>query len=128
MINFGHVFASFFQKVVAVAQKALVEAKALEQKAVANIPAVQAGIQTVENAAPEIEAVTAAIPTYGALALPFENVLFALMGEFAKVLAAGGDAAAKYFADAGMDIKVIQTVQEVVKTEAPQIAALVAAK
>lgn len=117
MLNIAKVFAAFYQKVTAVAKVV-----------VADIPKVEAGITKVESAAPIVEAVTAAIPTYGPLAVTFEQVGFMVLGELSQVLAAGGAAAADKLVNAGLDINVIQTVQHVYQTEAPQIAALAAAK
>jgi len=89
MITFksvGHFFATVFQKVVA------------------DVPKVEASASTVE-------AVTAAIPTYGPLAVPVEKAGYAILGEIASVLTAGGTAAEAKLADAGLDVNVIATVK-----------------
>jgi hypothetical protein len=89
MINFksvGHFFATVFEKVLA------------------DIPKVEATASTVE-------AVTAAIPTFGPLALPIEKAGYAVLGELASVLTAGGAAAEAKLADAGLDTNVIATVK-----------------
>jgi hypothetical protein len=97
----GHFFATVFQKVVAV------------------IPKVEATEGTVE-------AVTAKIPVYGTLALPIEKLGYAALGELASVLNAGGDAAKAKLADAGLDINVITTVEDLLKS-VPQFSALISA-
>lgn len=104
MISFksvGHFFATVFQKVVA------------------DIPKVQATASTVE-------AVTAVIPTYGPIAVPIEKAGYAVLGELAAVLTAGGDAAKSKLADAGLDTNVITTVEDLLKS-VPQFVALVKA-
>lgn len=94
----GHFFATVFQKVVAV------------------LPKIEATEGTVET-------VTAQVPVYGALALPIEKLGYAALGELANVLNAGGDAARAKLNDAGLDIKVITSVEDLLKT-VPQFAAL----
>jgi hypothetical protein len=92
MIHFksvGHFFATVFEKVLA------------------DIPKVEATASTVE-------AVTAAIPTYGPLAVPIEQAGYAVLGELASVLTAGGAAAEAKLADAGLDTNVITTVKALV--------------
>ena len=85
----GHWFATFFKA------------------AVVTIPKIEAAQGTVET-------VTKLIPTYGPLLTTLEDAGYMVLGELASVLTAGGSAAATKFADAGLDIKVIQTVQAVV--------------
>lgn len=102
MITFksvGHLFATAFQKVVAV------------------IPKIQQTEQTVE-------AVTAKVPVYGPLALPIEKAGYAVLGELAAALTAGGDAAKAKLSDAGLDINVITTVEAILK-DIPQLVALI---
>lgn len=94
----GHFFATVFQKVVAV------------------LPAVEKTEGTVET-------VTAQVPVYGPLAVTVEKAGYAVLGELAAVLNAGGAATAAKLNDAGLDIKVIQTVQALVAS-VPQFAAL----
>lgn len=96
--SIGHFFATVFQKVVAA------------------IPAVQKTEATVE-------AVTAKIPVYGPLAVTVEQAGYAVLGELAAVLNAGGAAVSAKLNDAGLDIKVIQTVQDLIAS-VPQFAAL----
>ena len=101
MITFksvGHFFATIFQKVLAV------------------IPNVEATASTVET-------VTAAVPVYGPLAVPIEKAGYAVLGELASVLTAGGAAAEAKLADAGLDTNVIATVKALVAS-IPQFVAL----
>lgn len=101
MITFksvGHFFATAYQKVVAA------------------LPKIEATEGTVET-------VTAAIPVFGPMALPFEKIGFAVLGELSAVLTAGGAAAKAKLADAGLDINVITTVEDLVKS-IPEITAL----
>jgi len=103
--SLGHFFATVIQKVVAV------------------VPKIEAGIQAVEGTAPIVEAVTKEIPVYGPLAVPIEKAGFAVLGELAAVLVAGGAAAEAKLADAGLDINVIATVKAVL-ADIPQVVAL----
>lgn len=48
---------------------------------------------TIQSAAPAIEGVTAAIPVYGPLGLTIEKSAFAVLGEVAAFINAGGAAA-----------------------------------
>ena len=108
MITFksvGHFFATAFQKVVAA------------------VPKVESGIQTVENAAPTVEAVTAVVPVFGPLAVPVEKAGFAALGELAAVLTASGDAGKQNLQDAGLDINVIATFEDLLKS-IPQLVTL----
>jgi len=101
MITFnsvGHFFATVYQKVVA------------------EIPKVQATETTVE-------AVTAKVPVYGAIALPIEKLSYAILGEVAAVLNAGGAATKAKLADSGLDIQVLSAIETLVASE-PQIAAI----
>ena len=99
--SLGHMFATGFQKVLAV------------------LPKIEATEKTVET-------VSAEVPTYGPLLLTAEKAGYAALGELAAVLNAGGAAASAKLADAGLDINVIQTVEALVKA-LPQIAALASA-
>jgi hypothetical protein len=94
----GHFFATLYQKVVAV------------------LPSIQKTEATVE-------AVTAKVPVYGPLAVTIEQAGYAVLGELSAVLNAGGAAVEAKLNDAGLDIKVIQTVQAIVAS-VPQFAAL----
>jgi hypothetical protein len=96
--SFGHFFATAFEKVVAV------------------LPKIEATETTVET-------VTAKVPVYGPLALPLEKAGYAVLGELAAVLNAGGAAAKAKLNDAGLDINVIQTVEALIAA-IPQIATL----
>lgn len=101
MITFksvGHFFATAYQKVVAV------------------LPKIEATETTVEK-------VTAEIPTFGPLALTVEKAGYAVLGELSAVLTAGGAAAKAKLADAGLDEKVIATVEDLIKG-IPQIATM----
>lgn len=97
--SIGHFFATVFQKALTI------------------IPKVQATEVTVET-------VTATIPVYGPMALPIEKAGYAILGELAAVLHAGGAAASAKLADAGLDSTVIATVQDLLKS-IPQFTALV---
>src|SRR5579859_5477327 len=90
----GHFFATVIQKV---------------------IPAIQKTEGTVET-------VTAAVHTYGPMALTAERAAYAVLGELAAVLNAGGAAASTKLADAGLDVKVIQTVESLLSS-LPQFSA-----
>lgn len=94
--SIGHFFATVFQKALPIL----------------------AGIQKTETA---VEAVTNAV--YGPLAVSAEKAAYALMGEVAAALTAGGDAVKAKLTDAGLDIKVIETV-EAVLASVPQFVAL----
>jgi hypothetical protein len=105
MINFksaGHFLATVFQKVVADLPK----------------------IQKTESV---VETVTAAIPVYGPLAVPIEQAGYAVLGELAAVLTAGGAAAESKLADAGLDVAVIATVKDLVSKGIPSLAHLLKA-
>lgn len=82
----GHFFATVYEKVVA------------------EIPKIEATATTVET-------VSAKVPVYGPLAVPVEKAGYAVLGELAAVLNAGGDAAKSKLADAGLDSNVIATVE-----------------
>lgn len=95
----GHLFATAYSKIVSV------------------LPKIEATETTVET-------VTAKVPVYGTLALPVEKLAYAALGEFAAVLHAGSDAAKAKLSDAGLDITVINAVEELLK-DSPQLIALV---
>lgn len=67
-------------------------------------------IPKIEGTATTVEMVTAAT-TFGPLALPIEKAGYAILGEVASVLNAGGAAASQKLSDAGLDITVIQTIE-----------------
>jgi hypothetical protein len=94
----GHFFATVYQKVVAV------------------LPKIEATEQTVE-------AVSAKVPVYGPLSVTIEEAGYAVLGELSAVLNAGGAAAKAKLADAGLDEKVIATVEALVAS-VPQVASL----
>jgi len=105
MITFksvGHFFATVFQKVVA------------------DLPKVQATEGVVET-------VSAAIPVYGPLAVPIEKAGYAVLGELAAVLTAGGAAAEAKLADAGLDTNVIATVKDLASKGIPSLLSLIKA-
>jgi hypothetical protein len=81
---------------------------------VAAIPKVEADIVKVEGTAAVVEKVTSAIPTYGPLAVTLEQAGYAVLGELASVLTAGGSAAEAKLSDAGLDTNVISTVKALV--------------
>lgn len=96
----GHFFATVFQKALSI------------------IPA-------IEKTAATVETVTSAVPTYGPLAVPVEKAAYAVLGEIAAVLNAGGAAASTKLADAGMDINVINTVEDLLKNGIPAFVDLI---
>lgn len=101
MITFksvGHFFAKFYKAIAG------------------DVPAILA-------TEPTVEAVTAKIPVYGPLALTIEDAGYAVLGELSALLNAGDAAVEAKLADAGLDIKVIDTVKAIV-AGAPQIAAV----
>ena len=51
------------------------------------------------------------IPVYGPLAVTVEKAGYAVLGELASVLTAGGAAAEAKLADAGLDVNVVATVK-----------------
>src|SRR5579859_5197976 len=87
---------------------------------------IQKVIPAVQKTEGVVETVTAAVPTYGPLALPVEKAAYAVLGELAAVLNAGGAAASTKLSDAGLDINVIKTVESLLSS-LPQFAALVKA-
>ncbi len=87
--SLGHFFASVFQKVLAV-DKAVVATE------------------------PVVEGKTSLVPVYGPLALPIEKAAYAVLGEIAAAITAGGAAAESHLTNAGVDQKVIDTVKAVV--------------
>ncbi len=89
MITFkslGHFFATVFEKVLSV------------------LPKIQATASTVQT-------VSATIPVYGPLAVTVEKAGYAVLGELASVLTAGGAAVEAKLADAGLDVNVVATVK-----------------
>lgn len=93
----GHFFATVFQKALSI------------------IPKIEATASTVET-------VSAAVPVYGPLAVPVEKAAYAALGELAAVLNAGGSAASTKLADAGLDINVITTIEDLLKNSTAFIA------
>lgn len=85
--------------------------------------AVVAEIPKIEATATTVETVTAAIPTYGPLAVTVEQAGYAVLGELSAALNAGGAAVEAKLADAGLDINVISTVKAIVAS-VPGLAAL----
>jgi len=100
--SIGHFLATVFQKALPVIQ----------------------GIQKTEGV---VETVTAAVPTYGPLAVPAEKLAYAVLGEIAAVLTASDAAGKAKLQDAGLDINVIQSVEALIAS-LPQFTALVAPK
>ncbi|HKD60532.1 MAG TPA: hypothetical protein VKB47_08730 [Terracidiphilus sp.] len=96
--NLGH----FFAKIVA-------DIKAYE-------PKVESALQTAENAAPVVEAVSAGIPTYGPALVTAEKAGEMVLGSVLAALHAGDAAAAAKLADAGLDETAIQTAIAVYNT------------
>ena len=96
--SIGHFFATFFSKA-------------------------EAFLPRVESTATVVEAVTAALPVYGPLALTVEKAAYAVLGEVASVLNAADAAGRAKLADAGLDISVIETIEALVAA-VPQVAAL----
>lgn len=86
--SLGHFFASIAKKVLAV------NAVAQKDKA------------TIEGA-------TAVIPVYGPFAVGIEDAAFAVLGEVAACITAGGAAAEQHLANAGLDANVIATAKAV---------------
>jgi hypothetical protein len=76
--------------------------------------------------APVVEAVTAAVPVYGPLAVPIEKAGVMALGAIVGVLHALGAAAEAKLLDAGLDITAIQTAQDVYTKLPGQIKTLVA--
>ena len=98
--SIGHFFATFFGGVLKVADVAA-------------------------KAAPVIEGVTALIPVYGPLALTIEKAGEAALGELSAVINSGSAAAKQHLTDAGLDAKVIATIEDILKQH-PNVAALAA--
>lgn len=86
--SLGHFFASIAQKILSVNA-------------------------TVQKDAPVIEGVTGAIPVYGPLGLTIEKAGFAILGELAAFVNAGGAAAKAKLLDLGLDSNVIETAEAV---------------
>ena len=84
--NIGHFFASVLQKTLAL-------------------------LGVIAKDTPIIEAVTAEIPVYGPLLLTAEKGAFAVAGEIAAFLHAGGDAAEAKLLNLGLDANVVATAK-----------------
>jgi len=84
-------------------------------------------IPKVEATATTLETVSAAVPTYGPLAVPIEKAAYAVLGEVAAAINAGGAATSTKLADAGLDINVINTVEAILKNGTPTFVALLKA-
>ena len=95
----GHFLATVFQKTLAVVPK-------------------------IEAAASVVETVSAAVPTFGPLAVTVEKAGFAVLGELASVLVAADAAGKAKLVDAGLDVNVIATVEDLVKA-IPQFVSLI---
>lgn len=78
----------------------------------------------VENALLKIESTEKTVETVSAVAAPIlvtpEKVAYAVLGELSALLSAGDAAAAKKLTDAGLDVNVVTTVQNLLKS-APQL-------
>ncbi len=95
----GHLFATFWQK----AENALPK---------------------IEGTVTVVEGVSAAVPgAAGAGLLTAERAAYAVLGEVSAVLSAGSEAAKQKLADTGLDIRVLTTVETLLKS-VPQIVAL----
>ena len=103
MITFksvGHFFASAFKKLAAAE------------------PKIAADLKLVQGAKPVVEGVTqAAAPEL----VPLEDAGFAVLGEVASLLNAGGEAMAAKLANVGFDVNVINMAKQVLAA-VPQIA------
>ena len=86
--SLGHFFASIAQKILAVNK-------------------------TVQADAPVIEGVTAAVPVYGPLGVTVEKAAFAVLGEIAAFINAGGAAAKAKLVNLGLDSAVVDTAEAV---------------
>jgi hypothetical protein len=82
----------------------------------------------VENAMPEVEAVTAAVPVYGPAAVTIEKAGEMALGAVVAVLHAFGAAAQQKLVDAGLDITAIETAADVYKNLPTAVVAMVKAK
>lgn len=76
--------------------------------------AVVADTPKIEATKAVVETVTQAIPG-GAAAVPLEDAGYMILGEVASILTAAGDAGSKKLADAGVDVGVIQQIENLVK-------------
>jgi hypothetical protein len=85
--------------------------------------AVVAELPKIEGTATTVEAVTANMPVYGPMAVTLENAGYAVLGELASVLNAGGAAVEAKLADAGLDEAVIATVKDLL-AKFPALAAV----
>jgi len=79
----------------------------------------------VQKEAPLVEAVTAAIPTYGPAAVPIEKAAVMVLGAVCGVIHTLGEAAAQKFADLGLDQTAIQTAVDVYQKIPGDVKALV---
>jgi len=103
MISFksvGHFFASAFKKLAAAE------------------PVVAKDIAAAQASKTEVEGITAAIVPS---AVPLEDAAYALLGEVASLLNAGGQAAADKLANVGLDVNVINMAKTVLSS-VPQLA------
>lgn len=89
--------------------------------------AIAKAIPVVEKTEGVVETVTAAVPVYGPLALPIEKLGYALLGEVANVITAGSAAQQKSFADAGLDVAVIESIKDMIAKSKMDVATVVAA-
>ncbi len=80
-------------------------------------------LPALQSTAGTVEAVTAAVPVYGPLALTVEKTAYAVLGEVASVVNATDAAGQAKLADAGLDLQVIATVEALI-AGVPEIAAL----
>ncbi len=81
-------------------------------------------LAVAQKAAPIVEGVTAAVPGLGVSAAAIESAGFAVLGELAGLINAGGEAAKTKLTDAGLDIAVIQQVEAVLAGVADLAAAV----
>ena len=105
--NIGHFFATAISKFLAIE------------------PKIENVASQIENAAPGVEAVTAAIPVYGPTAVTLEKAGVMAIGAIVGALHALGAAAEQKLLDAGLDITAIQTAQDVYQKLPGEIKAMV---
>ena len=75
--------------------------------------AVAKDLPKVEASKTTVEAVTSAVDPS---AVPVEDAAYAVLGEVASAINAGGSAASAKLADAGLDVSVIQKVEALLKS------------
>jgi len=76
-------------------------------------PKVESALTKVEKTEGTVEMVSSAAAP---VLVPIEKVAYAVLGEISALLASGDAAAAKKLSDAGLDVNVVTTVQNLLKT------------